>query len=126
MLAIEGSAAKVEDALLVLAETVIVLVTGRGKTCANAKRLLAVHRVRRHLPTTHLEELVASRITHGELYRWQRRSEVTLHLRRWSGPRLDWNFQRQLLRGENVATVADLMSPSVRRWRADKSVPRRR
>ncbi len=66
--AIESPAAKVEDTLLVLAETVVVLVTGGDKACADAERLLPVHRVRRHLPAAHFEQRCAPCVMDSELY----------------------------------------------------------
>ncbi len=93
--AINRPPAKVEDALLILAEPIIVLVSRSDEIRADTKRLLAIHCVRRHLPTTHFEQRGAPGVTDSELYRRQRCSEVALALSRRSGPWLNRHLQRQ-------------------------------
>src|SRR5262249_20911095 len=53
VLALQSPAAIVEDSLLVLAETVVVLVLGCDERRTDLKGLLAIHLVRTHFPAAH-------------------------------------------------------------------------
>jgi len=67
--AIDGAAPIVQNPLLVLSESVVVLIGRRRKSRPHPEGLFAVHRVRRHFPTAHSQDGFAAGRAYGERYR---------------------------------------------------------
>ncbi len=111
--AVDGAAAIVEHAFLVLAQAVIVLVVGRGEGGADAIGLLTGDDVGTHLPAGHVEQDRALGVADPEPDGRRRGDEVFFHRAGWGRRIGRGDLDREARRAERIACAIGPMAPSV-------------
>src|SRR5580698_4751819 len=122
---VDGAAPIIQNPLLILPEPVVMLVGRCVESRPRAKGFLAVNRVRRHLPTGHLQDWSAFRRAYLERYAGEGSRKVALRLARCTRPGLRLHLERHSRGGEHIARNRRLMRPPRGICRAYEAVARR-